>query len=72
MKSLLAELNMRYFNSANGYSLLFSKWCKSKAFGAGKSYLMIISSFDFGPDAAQALGREEEVGREVFQRDALQ
>lgn len=33
---------------------------------------MVISvSFDPGADAAQALGREKEVGREVFQGDAL-
>lgn len=28
MKSLLAELNMRYFNSANGYSSLPLSECK--------------------------------------------
>ena len=34
---------------------------------------MVISVlFDPGADAAQALGREEEVGRKVFQGDALQ
>lgn len=36
MKSLLAELNMRYFNSANGFSILL--------FGDG----LILSAIRFG------------------------
>ena len=37
MENLLAELNMRYFNSANGYSLLKIKFrCESLDYGACK------------------------------------
>jgi len=32
MKSLLAELNMRYFNSANGYALFYSKAIRMEKF----------------------------------------